>query len=146
MVRLKIQHNLATKLSDMKTQIHRIIILIVTLISSCSASICAMNESCSFFVILYEYLSEYEEVNNLGDRSTGKSGNCIIDKSSGIQSSLFADGEIECYEIWDWSGEQLISRLTDEDDFIESIKMIKTDCLIRLISERYVYVGLIQME
>lgn len=131
----------------MKTQIHRIIIiLIVTLISSCSASICAMNESYSFSVILYEYLSEYEEVNNLGDRSTGKSGDCIIDKNSGVQSSLFADGEIECYEILDLGGEQLISRHTEEEDFIESIKMIKMDCQIRLVTDRYTYIGLIRIE
>lgn len=130
----------------MKTQIHRIIILIVTLISSCSVSVDAMNETYSFAVTIYEYRADYEEISEEGDRSTGKSGICIIDKSSGIQSSLFANGEIECYEIWDWNGENLISRHSVEDDFIESIKMIKTDCLIRLISERYVYVGLIQIE
>lgn len=130
----------------MKTQTLRIIIIIVTLISSCTVSLCAMNESHSFSLTLYEYLVDYEEIGDEGDCSTGKSGICIIDKSSGIQSSLFTNGEIECYEIWDWSGDSLIARHTVEDDFIESIKMIKTDCQIRLISERYIYVGLIQME
>lgn len=130
----------------MKTQILRIIISVVTFISSCSVSVCAMNETYSFSVTIHEYLADYEEIGEEGDRSTGKSGICIIDKKSGIQSSLFADGEIESYEIWDWSGDSLIARHTVEDDFIESIKMIKTDCQIRLISERYIYVGLIQME
>lgn len=130
----------------MKTQILRIIILIVTLISSYAVPVCAANENYSFAITIHEYLADYEEISEEGDRSTGKSGICIIDKSSGIQSSLFANEEIECYEIRDWSGENLISRHSVEDDFIESIKMIKTDCQIRLISERYIYVGLIQME
>lgn len=130
----------------MKTPIFRIIIFVVTLISSCSVSVCAMNETYSFSVTIHEYLVSFEEISDQGDRSTGKSGICEIDKSSGIRSSLFTNGEIEYYEIWDWSGDSLIARHTVEDDFIESIKMIKTDCQIRLISERYIYVGLIQME
>lgn len=105
-----------------------------------------MNESYSFFVTIHEFLADYEEIGEEGDRSTGKSGICEIDKSFGIRSSLFTNGEIEYYEIWDWSGDSLIARHPVEYDFIESIKMIKMDCQIRLISERYIYVGLIQME
>lgn len=92
--------------------------------------------------MIYEYNREdYNELGNSGERSTGKSGMCIISIESGVESSLLLDDEVESYEIWDKSGENLIAEYSSVNDFITAIESIDSGCQIRLTSQRYVYIG-----
>lgn len=92
--------------------------------------------------MIYEYSTDdYEEFGQEGERSTGKSGICTISSDLGVQSSLLLDNEVESYEIWDKSGENLIAEYSSENDFITAIESIDSGYQIRLTSQRYIYIG-----
>lgn len=125
----------------MKTTIFRLFIMIIGLFSFCSLY-CNAEVNRVYSFMIYEYCKEdYDELGNSGERSTGKSGMCIISIESGVESSLLLDDEVESYEIWDKSGENLIAEYSSVNDFITAIESIDSGCQIRLTSQRYVYIG-----
>lgn len=94
--------------------------------------------------MIYEYNKEdYTNPGHEGDRSTGKFGICTISSVIGTQSSLLLYDEVESYEIWDKSGENLIGRFFTKDDFLNEIELFRTDCQIKIITEQYIYIGFI---
>ncbi len=127
----------------MKTTIFRLFIMIIGLLSFCSLY-CDAEDIRVYSFMIYEYSREdYNEPDPGGDRSTGKSGICTISSDAGIQSSVLLDDEVESYEIWDKSGENLIAEYSSVTDFITAIESIDSGCQIRLTSQRYVYIGYI---
>lgn len=125
----------------MKTTIFRLFIMIIGLLSFCSLY-CDAEDIRVYSFMIYEYCKEdYDELGNSGERSTGKSGVCTISSDAGIQSSMLLDDEVESYEIWDKSGENLIAEYSSVTDFITAIESIDSGCQIRLTSQRYVYIG-----
>lgn len=125
----------------MKTTIFRLFIMIIGLLSFCSLY-CDAEDIRVYSFMIYEYSREdYNEPDPGGDRSTGKSGICTISSDAGIQSSVLLDDEVESYEIWDKSGENLIAEYSSVTDFITAIESIDSGCQIRLTSQRYVYIG-----
>lgn len=127
----------------MKTTIFRLFIMIIGLLSFCSLY-CDAEDIRVYSFMIYEYCKEdYDELGNSGERSTGKSGVCTISSDAGIQSSMLLDDEVESYEIWDKSGENLIAEYSSVTDFITAIESIDSGCQIRLTSQRYIYIGYI---
>ena len=115
--------------------------MIIGLLSFCSLY-CDAEDIRVYSFMIYEYCKEdYDELGNSGERSTGKSGVCTISSDAGIQSSMLLDDEVESYEIWDKSGENLIAEYSSVTDFITAIESIDSGCQIRLTSQRYVYIG-----
>lgn len=127
----------------MKTTIFRLFIMIIGLLSFCSLY-CDAEDIRVYSFMIYEYCKEdYDELGNSVERSTGKSGVCTISSDAGIQSSMLLDDEVESFEIWDKSGENLIAEYSSVTDFITAIESIDSGCQIRLTSQRYIYIGYI---
>ena len=125
----------------MNTTIFRLLIMITGLLSFCSLY-CDAEDIRVYSFMIYEYSKEdYSAPEHEGNRSTGKSGTCTISSEAGIQSSMLSDDEVESYEIWDKSGENLIAKYASLNDFITAIESIDSGCQIRLTSQRYVYIG-----
>lgn len=125
----------------MNTTIFRLLIMITGLFSFCSLY-CNAEVNRVYSFMIYEYSTDdYEEFGQEGERSTGKSGICTISLDLGVQSSLLLDNEVESFEIWDKSGENLIAECSSVTDFITAIESIDSGCQIRLTSQRYVYIG-----
>lgn len=127
----------------MKTTIFRLFIMITGLFSFCSLY-CNAEVNRVYSFMIYEYSREdYSDPEHEGNRSTGKSGICTISSDAGMQSSMLLDDEVESFEIWDKSGENLIAEYSSVTDFITAIESIDSGCQIRLTSQRYVYIGYI---
>lgn len=125
----------------MNTTIFRLLIMITGLFSFCSLY-CNAEVNRVYSFMIYEYNREdYNEPDPEGNRSTGKSGICIFSSEEGMQSSMLLDNEVESFEIWDKSGENLIAECSSVTDFITAIESIDSGCQIRLTSQRYVYIG-----
>ena len=127
----------------MKTTIFRLLIMIIGLFAFCSLY-CNAEKNRVYSFMIYEYSKEdYTNPEHEGDRSTGKSGICTISSVIGTQSSLLSYDEVESYEIWDKSGENLIGRFFTKDDFLNEIELFRTDCQIKIITKQYIYIGFI---
>lgn len=127
----------------MKTTIFRLFIMITGLFSFCSLY-CNAEVNRVYSFMIYEYCKEdYSDPEHEGNRSTGKSGICTISSEAGMQSSMLLDDEVESYEIWDKSGENLIARCSGKEDVLNQIELFRADCQIKIITEQYIYIGLI---
>lgn len=127
----------------MNTTIFRLLIMITGLFSFCSLY-CNAEVNRVYSFMIYEYNREdYNEPDPEGNRSTGKSGICIFSSEAGMQSSMLLDDEVESYEIWDKSGENLIARCSGKEDVLNQIELFRADCQIKIITEQYIYIGLI---
>lgn len=74
-----------------------------------------------------------------GYRTPSSAIYCIVDLENGIQP--IDTSEVESYEVWDYDDTTLITSFGDEFDFIVYILHDHPQCIIKLCTPDYMYIG-----
>ena len=85
-----------------------------------------------------------DEKNNKGHRLPVRTQTCLIDfDSHTISTSVSAD--IISYELWDENGESIVLAFGTDSDMVVYLSEISGLYQLRLVTEKYTYIGYIEL-
>ncbi len=65
---------------------------------------------------------------------------CTISESDGVVIGIDKE-EITAFEVWTVEGDICVASFGDESSFVSYLFAISTDCMIRFVTEEYLYTG-----
>lgn len=70
---------------------------------------------------------------------------CTISENDGVVIGIDKE-DITAYEVWTAEGDACLATWTDEATFVEYVFSVTRDCIIRFVTEEYVYTGYLIIE
>lgn len=70
---------------------------------------------------------------------------CTISESDGVVIGIDKE-EIRAYEVWTAEGDACVASFGDEESFVDYLFTMSTECMIRFVTEEYLYTGYLTLE